>query len=500
VSPSGLNGDRTPPYSEDAEKGVLCSFVLSPREVADLCVRSLQPGAFHVPAHRIIYDLVIKSADRTKPVDFVWLKQTLKDRGLLEEIGGVEFLNHLFNFVPTSAGAPYYIGLVREKWAARTAITDYQTRIDAAYDANADPKIWDPDGGYIGVTIPRQLKGASFLDFSQRQIDESKTLLGNRYLCRGGGLFVVAPSGSGKSVLVAQAAILWALGRLAFGIRPSKPLRILIIQAEDDDGDIIEMSQIIEHLGLSDEERVLVDANTHIEFVNDATGDEFLDIVDGFITQWKPDILIINPYSAYLGAEIKDDAANTHFLRNRLNPILTRHGCAALIIHHTPKTNFRDTDKWKASDWMYSGAGAACLTNWARAYLVIDPCEEHGLYKFIAAKRGKRIGWGDAFPVFEQYWAWSRENEHLLWLPADQDQIALAKKAAQKTPEDLLSIIPKLDPISQEQLIEKAKPLGRDKVKAFANILIDEHKAFAWKLRRPGKKSGVGYAQRPEPE
>jgi hypothetical protein len=66
-----------------------------------------------------------------------------------------------------------------------------------------------------------------------------------------------------------------------------------------------------------------------------------------------------------------------------------------VIIHHTPKTNFRDTTEWKPSDWMYSGAGAAVLTNWARAYLVIDPCETHGLYKFIAAKRGKRIGWGD---------------------------------------------------------------------------------------------------------
>src|SRR6266699_3547483 len=53
-------------------------------------------------------------------------------------------------------------------------------------------------------TALRKLAGASFLNFSKRTIDESKTLLGNRYICRGGGAFIVAPSGQGKSVLVAQ--------------------------------------------------------------------------------------------------------------------------------------------------------------------------------------------------------------------------------------------------------------------------------------------------------
>jgi hypothetical protein len=254
ASPVIEQPQRSLPYSEDAEKGVLCSLLLSPREVGDLCVRSLQPDAFYALAHKIIYDLLIKSADKSKPVDFVWLKQTSKDHGFLEEVGGPEFLNELFTFVPTAANATYYIDIVRKRWAARTAILDYKRRIEAAYDAEANPKIWDPDGGYIGVTIPRQLKGASFLDFSQREIDESKTLLGKRYLCRGGGLFIVAPSGHGKSVLAAQAAIEFACGLPAFGIKPTKQLKSLIVQAEDDDGDVTEMAQIINHLELSAEQ------------------------------------------------------------------------------------------------------------------------------------------------------------------------------------------------------------------------------------------------------
>ena len=84
----------------------------------------------------------------------------------------------------------------------------------------------------------------------------------------------------------------------------------------------------------------------------------------------------------------------------------------------------------------------------------------------------------------------------------DRDQIAMAKKAAKKTPDDLLAIVPKLDPISQEKLFLEAsrQGLGRDKTRSFVNILIDEKKVFIWDIPRPRKKSAVGYAQRPDPE
>ena len=75
--------------------------------------------------------------------------------------------------------------------------------------------------------------------------------------------------------------------------------------------------------------------------------------------------------------------------------MLEEFNCAAIIVHHTPKTNFRDTEEWKASDWMYPGAGSADITNWARAILIADPTDDPNVFAWIAAKRGKRIGWSD---------------------------------------------------------------------------------------------------------
>jgi hypothetical protein len=118
------------------------------------------------------------------------------------------------------------------------------------------------------------------------------------------------------------------------------------------------------------------------------------------------DLVIINPYAVYLGADTKNDAACAKFLNEWLNPVLSDFNIAVILIHHTPKTSFQNTDKFKLWDWMYSGAGCAGITNWARALLAIKPeTENMDVFKFIAAKRGKRID--DWNGEFERYFAWS---------------------------------------------------------------------------------------------
>ena len=42
-----------------------------------------------------------------------------------------------------------------------------------------------------------------------------------------------------------QMSMNWALGRTTFGIRPERPLKSLIVQAENDRGDVAEMFQVV---------------------------------------------------------------------------------------------------------------------------------------------------------------------------------------------------------------------------------------------------------------
>src|SRR5580692_2292876 len=131
---TGRDVPRSMPYSEDGEKGVLCSLLLSPREVADICVLRLRPGAFYIPAHQILYSLILEFGDKSKPIDFVSLKQALKDRNQLEEIGGPEYLSALYSFVPTAANASYYIDIVREKYVLRRLILACNKLSTQCYD------------------------------------------------------------------------------------------------------------------------------------------------------------------------------------------------------------------------------------------------------------------------------------------------------------------------------------------------------------------------------
>jgi AAA domain len=346
----------------------------------------------------------------------------------------------------------------------------------------------------------RILRGASFLEYSHRAVNMENSLLGNRWLCRGGGAFIVAPSGHGKSVLATQGSIELACARVAFGIPGTRALRSLVVQSEDDDDDIIEFSRMIDYLKLTEAERQLVGLNTHCEFVNDAVGSKFLTVLDGFLEQRPVDLVWINPYSAYLGADIRDDEANTLFLRAGLNRILSAHRCSAVVVAHTPKLNFRaDTSEWRPSEWMYAAAGAATITNWARAVLVVDPTPTPGVYRFIAAKRYQRIGWQG----FEQFWAHSTEPGKILWVPATDEQIATGKKSRDAIPADLLPLVPVLDPVTKDEIIQAAKErlhIGRDTVRTFLKVLVGQGKVFAHRVRRPRTNPETRYAQTAQTE
>jgi hypothetical protein len=130
------NGNR--PFSEDGEKGVLCSLLLAPGKVAALCSKQLRPRAFYIPAHQILYNTILESDKPDETVDFVWLLERLKTSRQLEEAGGKEALSAFYSFVPTPANAEFYIKLVREKYVLRRMVQLCDKLSDQCQDQQAD--------------------------------------------------------------------------------------------------------------------------------------------------------------------------------------------------------------------------------------------------------------------------------------------------------------------------------------------------------------------------
>jgi hypothetical protein len=99
----------------------------------------------------------------------------------------------------------------------------------------------DPDGVEKVVAPPPPL--LNFYDLPLPPDNDPNELLKHRFLCRGGAILLVGPTGIGKSSFALQCAVLWSLGREAFGIVPARALRVLIVQAENDLGDMAEFRE-----------------------------------------------------------------------------------------------------------------------------------------------------------------------------------------------------------------------------------------------------------------
>jgi replicative DNA helicase len=136
ISPTGSAQDvhRTPPHSVEAEQGVLGSMLISPRETIAECVEKINEEYFYVPAHRTVYDVLVDLWNTRQGIDLITFTQVLRDRNLLDSVGGAAFVTNLFTFVPTAANVQYYLEIVRDKYILRQIISAATESVRRAYE------------------------------------------------------------------------------------------------------------------------------------------------------------------------------------------------------------------------------------------------------------------------------------------------------------------------------------------------------------------------------
>ncbi|MFB6212207.1 MAG: replicative DNA helicase [Candidatus Magasanikbacteria bacterium] len=110
--------DKLPPQDIDAEISVLGSLMLD-KDIINKVADTLEPEDFYHPAHQKIYDAVLDLFEKGEPVDMLTVSTRLKEKGLEEDVGGVDYLSELMDQVPTSAHAEHYAEIVKEKKSRR---------------------------------------------------------------------------------------------------------------------------------------------------------------------------------------------------------------------------------------------------------------------------------------------------------------------------------------------------------------------------------------------
>jgi len=138
--------DRLPPHSLEGEQGVLGCVLLSPNECLGECLEKLKDGkeVFYDLRHQTIFETLVTMFDTREAIDVITLQQRLKDKQLLEQVGGIAYLSQLQDAVPSAANLSYYLDIVREKFLLRKMIAtctdvvgrvyDYEGEVDALLD------------------------------------------------------------------------------------------------------------------------------------------------------------------------------------------------------------------------------------------------------------------------------------------------------------------------------------------------------------------------------
>ena len=136
---SKLDG-KSLPSNVDAEQGLLAACILdSSGEVIGRCIeQAVSPDHFYFHNHQLIFDALLQLHHENKEADEILIAEKLSASNNLEKIGGKDALFELSSRIDTTAHAPYWLDLVKEKAVLRKCIYVGFEIIDGANQVQGD--------------------------------------------------------------------------------------------------------------------------------------------------------------------------------------------------------------------------------------------------------------------------------------------------------------------------------------------------------------------------
>jgi RecA-family ATPase len=253
---------------------------------------------------------------------------------------------------------------------------------------------WDEWISYLeNAEVPEEISIEQLENYNTD--NDPTTVLGNRWLCEGGSLCVIGQSGIGKSSFLMQMAIMLAIGRPFFGVEVKRPYKCVVMNAENDTGDLSEAFKgIVSSMSLTDPERSLLRKNIKFYRETVKVGLDFVKQARRLIVHNKADFFFADPLLAFAGGDISNQAYSSQFLRNWIQPVLMETKVVWVFLHHTGKPKkAEESSNMTISDLAYSGLGSSELVNWSREVAVLRRTDKFKPYfELVLTKRGKRAG------------------------------------------------------------------------------------------------------------
>jgi len=217
------------------------------------------------------------------------------------------------------------------------------------------------------------------------------SLIGDCFLERGNSLIFLGAPGAGKSKSAQALCGSLATGTAFVDMKPARALRVLYVQAEDTIDDLAESFQgFVKHTLDGDKDSIeLLEKNLTIVTVVGHSGPEFLEWLEKACERHKPDVVVVDPLLAFIGCDLVDQKSVTRFLRGLLHPILIKHNCGFIGVHHKRKG--------EEGSELDQGLGSTEFSAFFRGAISLSVSKaRHQELTMKVVKRQRQLGWTDA--------------------------------------------------------------------------------------------------------
>ncbi len=126
--------NKLPPYNKEAEQSVLGSCLHSSEAIAK-ALEVLSEEDFYKAANKKIFIVMREQFEANEPIDVLALADRLRKKDELENVGGLEYLSLLEDYVPTATAVSHHAKILREKKILRDLI---QTATDIVSNSYSD--------------------------------------------------------------------------------------------------------------------------------------------------------------------------------------------------------------------------------------------------------------------------------------------------------------------------------------------------------------------------
>lgn len=149
--------NKIPPHDNDAEIALLSSMLFD-EDGLRVAIEQINGEDFFNPAHEAIFNAIKDLYNVNKPVEFVTLQNRLTELGLLEKIGGREYIIDLIGTVSTSAHTKYYLKIVSNMSTLRKLISTATEISDLSYSTpeSVDSVIAMAEEGILNISQNRR--------------------------------------------------------------------------------------------------------------------------------------------------------------------------------------------------------------------------------------------------------------------------------------------------------------------------------------------------------